>query len=467
MSRKKKIFNSVEVIDIGSKGQSIAKNDDGIILMVKNGVPGDIVDVETYKKKKNYFLGNIIKYHSYSKYRVDPVCDHFGTCGGCKWQNIIYKTQTELKENKIRHAFKKLSETIKINSIVKCEKKYNYRNKLEFSFTHNRWLTSKEIKSNNTKIERRGVGFHISGMWDKVVDINNCHLQSDPSNKIRLFIKDIAIKNEISFFNSRLKKGLLRNLMIRNTSLGEFMVVMQFYENNLEKITLILNNLKNTFNEIKSIYYVINDKENDSIYDRKLILHSGNKYITEKIEKLKFKIYPKSFFQTNINQTIILYEIVKKFADLNGNEIVYDLYSGLGTISQFLAKKAKKVIGIESVEEAVNSAKESAILNKINNVKFQTGDMKIIFTSNFIKKHRNPDVIITDPPRDGMHKDVIKEILKLKTKTIVYVSCNPATQLRDLEKLKEKYDILKVQPVDMFPHTDHVENVVLLRHKLI
>ena len=467
MSRKKKIFNSVEVIDIGSKGQSIAKNDDGIILMVKNGVPGDIVDVETYKKKKNYFLGNIIKYHSYSKYRVDPVCDHFGTCGGCKWQNIIYKTQTELKENKIRHAFKKLSETIKINSIVKCEKKYNYRNKLEFSFTHNRWLTSNEIKSDNNKIERRGVGFHISGMWDKVVDINNCHLQSDPSNKIRLFIKDIAIKNEISFFNSRLKKGLLRNLMIRNTSLGEFMVVMQFYENNLEKITLILNNLKNTFNEIKSIYYVINDKENDSIYDRKLILHSGNKYITEKIEKLKFKIYPKSFFQTNINQTIILYEIVKKFADLNGNEIVYDLYSGLGTISQFLAKKAKKVIGIESVEEAVNSAKESAILNKINNVKFQTGDMKTIFTSNFIKKHGNPDVIITDPPRDGMHKDVIKEILKLKTKTIVYVSCNPATQLRDLEKLKEKYDILKVQPVDMFPHTDHVENVVLLRHKLI
>lgn len=467
MSRKKKIFNSVELIDIGSKGQSIAKNDDGIILMVKNGVPGDIVDVETYKKKKNYFLGNIIKYHSYSKYRVDPVCDHFGTCGGCKWQNIIYKTQTELKENKIRHAFKKLSETIKINSIVKCEKKYNYRNKLEFSFTHNRWLTSNEIKSDNNKIERRGVGFHISGMWDKVVDINNCHLQSDPSNKIRLFIKDIAIKNEISFFNSRLKKGLLRNLMIRNTSLGEFMVVMQFYENNLEKITLILNNLKNTFNEIKSIYYVINDKENDSIYDRKLILHSGNKYITEKIEKLKFKIYPKSFFQTNINQTIILYEIVKKFADLNGNEIVYDLYSGLGTISQFLAKKAKKVIGIESVEEAVNSAKESAILNKINNVKFQTGDMKTIFTSNFIKKHGNPDVIITDPPRDGMHKDVIKEILKLKTKTIVYVSCNPATQLRDLEKLKEKYDILKVQPVDMFPHTDHVENVVLLRHKLI
>jgi len=467
MSRKKKIFNSVELIDIGSKGQSIAKNDDGIILMVKNGVPGDIVDVETYKKKKNYFLGNIIKYHSYSKYRVDPVCDHFGTCGGCKWQNIIYKTQTELKENKIRHAFKKLSETIKINSIVKCEKKYNYRNKLEFSFTHNRWLTSKEIKSYNTKIERRGVGFHISGMWDKVVDINNCHLQSDPSNKIRLFIKDIAIKNEISFFNSRLKKGLLRNLMIRNTSLGEFMVVMQFYENNLEKITLILNNLKNTFNEIKSIYYVINDKENDSIYDRKLILHSGNKYITEKIEKLKFKIYPKSFFQTNINQTIILYEIVKKFADLNGNEIVYDLYSGLGTISQFLAKKVKKVIGIESVEEAVNSAKESAILNKINNVEFQTGDMKTIFTSNFIKKHGNPDVIITDPPRDGMHKDVIKEILKLKTKTIVYVSCNPATQLRDLEKLKEKYDILKVQPVDMFPHTDHVENVVLLKHKLI
>ena len=304
-------------------------------------------------------------------------------------------------------------------------------------------------------------------MWDKIVDIKQCHLQEEPSNKIRIALKEFAKNNNISFYNSRLKKGLLRTVTIRSSSLNQFMVLVQFFENNEKDISLVMNFLKDSSKEIYSLLYCINNKENDSIYDREIILYDGKNYIEEKIKDLIFKIYPKSFFQTNINQTIILYKIVEKFADLNGSEIVYDLYSGLGTISQFLAKKAKKVIGIESIEEAVNSAKESAIVNNINNVKFQTGDMKTIFTSNFIKKNGNPDIIITDPPRDGMHKDVIKEILKLKTKTIVYVSCNPATQLRDLEKLNEKYAILKVQPVDMFPHTDHVENVVLLKHKLI
>lgn len=463
MSKKIKIFNSVEIIDIGSKGQSIAKNSEGIVIMLKNGVPGDIVDIKTYKKKKKYFLGNITKYHSYSKLRVEPKCEHFGTCGGCKWQNMIYDSQTQFKENKIRHSFKKIFNSIEVNPIIKCNEEYFYRNKLEFSFTENRWLTNQEISSNKKGIERRGIGFHISGMWDKVVDINNCHLQSDPSNKIRLSIKEYAINNNFSFYNSRSKQGLLRNLTIRNTSLNEFMVIIQFFEKKTEKIKSILNHLKISFPEIKSIQYVINNKENDSIYDRDIKLFYGEKFITEIIDKLNFKIYPKSFFQTNINQTTKLYKTVKKLANLKGNEIVYDLYSGLGTISQFISKNAKKVIGIESIKEAVKSAKETAIENKINNVEFEVGDIKNIFTSKFVQKHGNPDLIITDPPRDGMHKDVIKEILKLETNLIIYVSCNPSTQLRDLEKLQEKYTIKKIQPVDMFPHTDHVENVVLLK----
>ena len=463
MSKKIKIFNSVEIIDIGSKGQSIAKNSEGIVIMLKNGVPGDIVDIKTYKKKKKYFLGNITKYHSYSKLRVEPKCEHFGTCGGCKWQNMIYDSQTQFKENKIRHSFKKIFNSIEVNPIIKCNEEYFYRNKLEFSFTENRWLTNQEISSNKKGIERRGIGFHISGMWDKVVDINNCHLQSDPSNKIRLSIKEYAINNNFSFYNSRSKQGLLRNLMIRNTSLNEFMVIIQFFEKKTEKIKSILNHLKISFPEIKSIQYVINNKENDSIYDRDIKLFYGEKFITEIIDKLNFKIYPKSFFQTNINQTTKLYKTVKKLANLKGNEIVYDLYSGLGTISQFISKNAKKVIGIESIKEAVKSAKETAIENKINNVEFEVGDIKNIFTSKFVQKHGNPDLIITDPPRNGMHKDVIKEILKLETNLIIYVSCNPSTQLRDLEILQEKYTIKKIQPVDMFPHTDHVENVVLLK----
>ena len=464
MGSKRKNFSSIELVDIGSKGQSIGKSDEGIVLMVKNGVPGDIVDIETFRKKKKYFLGNITKYHSYSKYRTDPKCEHFGTCGGCKWQNMIYDSQTKLKENKIRHSFKNLCDT-KVEPIVKCNEEYFYRNKLEFSFTENRWLTNKEISSENKQIERRGVGFHISGMWDKVVDINNCHLQSEPSNKIRISVKEFAINNGISFYNSRLKKGMLRNLVIRNTSLNEFMVVIQFFQNDVEEIHLILNHLKNSFIEITSLHYIINNKENDSIYDRDIHLFYGNKYITESIGDLKFKINPKSFFQTNINQTIKLYDMVKNLANLKGDEIVFDLYSGLGTISQFIAKKAKKVIGIESINEAVISAKESAIENKVNNVDFVVGDMKKIFNPLFISKYGNPDLIITDPPRDGMHKDVIKEILKLKTKKIIYVSCNPSTQYRDLELLKEKYKIIKIQPVDMFPQTDHVENIVLLSYK--
>ena len=462
---KNKIFSSVKIFDLGSKGQSIAKSDQGIVLMVKNGVPGDIVDIKTYRKKKNYFLGNIIKYHSFSKDRIEPICKHFGLCGGCKLQNISYDTQTKLKEDKIKYSISRIFNDVIINPIIKCENKFFYRNKLEFSFTENKWLTESEIKNTNDKIDRRGIGFHKAGMWDKIVDIEKCHLQSEPSNKIRLSLKQFAIENNISFYNTRLKKGLLRTLTIRNSSMNQFMVLVQFFENDKNNIELVMQFLKESFDEIHSLLYTVNDKENDSIYDREIKLFYGKNYIEEKINSLIFKIYPKSFFQTNIQQTLKLYGIIQDYAKIKKNEIVYDLYSGLGTISQFVAKQSKKVVGVESVEEAVISATNSAKENKIDNVVFEFGDMKKVFTNDFILKHGKPDVIITDPPREGMHKDVIKEILKLNTTKIVYVSCNPSTQCRDLELLKEKYNIIKVQPIDMFPHTDHVENIVLLELK--
>lgn len=462
---KNKLFESVEIFDIGSRGQTIAKTDKGIVLMVKNGVPGDIVDIKTYRKKKNYYLGNIVNYHSYSKFRVDPKCEHFGLCGGCKLQNISYNYQTKLKEDKIKHSLNKIFQNVNINPILKCKDQFNYRNKLEFSFTDNKWLTNDEIKKKNNDIDRRGIGFHKAGMWDKVVDIKKCHLQKEPSNKIRIALKEFAKKNNISFYNTRLKKGLLRTVTIRSSSLNQFMVLVQFFENNKKDISLVMNFLKDSFKEIYSLLYCINNKENDSIYDREIILYNGKNYIEEKIKDLIFKIYPKSFFQTNIKQTLKLYKIIHEFSDLKGDEVVYDLYSGLGTITQFIAKDAKKVIGIESVEEAVISAKNSAKENNITNVDFEAGDMKKLFSSEFISRHGICDLIITDPPRDGMHKDVIKEIIKLKTPKIVYVSCNPSTQCRDLELLKDTYDITKVQPVDMFPHTDHVENIVLLELK--
>jgi len=462
---KNKLFESVEIFDIGSRGQTIAKSDEGIVLMVKNGVPGDIVDIKTYRKKKNYYLGNIVNYHSYSKFRVDPKCEHFGLCGGCKLQNISYDYQTKLKEDKIKHSLNKIFQNVNINPILKCKDQFNYRNKLEFSFTDNKWLTNDEIKKKNNDIDRRGIGFHKAGMWDKVVDIKKCHLQEEPSNKIRIALKEFAKKNNISFYNTRLKKGLLRTVTIRSSSLNQFMVLVQFFENNKKDISLVMNFLKDSFKEIYSLLYCINNKENDSIYDREIILYNCKNYIEEKIKDLIFKIYPKSFFQTNIKQTLKLYKIIHEFSDLKGDEVVYDLYSGLGTITQFIAKDAKKVIGIESVEEAVISAKNSAKENNISNVDFEAGDMKKLFSSEFISRHGICDLIITDPPRDGMHKDVIKEIIKLKTPKIVYVSCNPSTQCRDLELLKDSYDITKVQPVDMFPHTDHVENIVLLELK--
>lgn len=463
MKKKRVIFKNVNVLDIGSKGLSICKTKEDVIVMVKNGVPGDIVDIETYKRRKNYFLGNIIKYHSFSKSRTNPKCSHFGLCGGCGWQNMLYKSQTKYKELKIKHLFKNIFNIDKINPIVNCDENFYYRNKLEFSFTDNRWLTENEIKSGENKIDRLGIGFHLSGKWNKVIDIEKCYLQNDLSNKIRLSLKKFSKTNNITFYNSKFNNGLLRSLMIRNSSLNEFMVVLQFCENKFEEINRVMTHLKLSFKEITSLQYIINNKKNDSIYDQKIHLFNGKEYINEKIKNLNFKIYPKSFFQTNIKQTVVLYEIVKKLCDFKGKEIVYDLYSGLGTISQFISSKVKKVIGIESIYDAVESAKKSAIENCIDNAEFVVGDMKNIFNEKFIQKYGKADLIITDPPRDGMHKNVINELLKLETPKIIYISCNPSTQHRDLEMLNCKYKILSVQPVDMFPHTNHVENIVLLK----
>lgn len=463
--RKKKFFEKVKVSDLGSKGNSICKTDDGQVLIVKNGVPGDVVDVITYKKRKNYFLGNIKNFHELSKDRIQPKCTHFGVCGGCKWQNINYDAQVKFKENKIRHLFKPFGVDDKFDSIIKVENQFHYRNKVEFSFTDNRWLTNNEINSTVKIKEKRGLGFHLAGMWNKVVDIDKCFLQSDPSNKIRNSLKIFAINNNISFYNPKHHSGTLRTMMIRNNNVGEFMVVVQFFENNKSIIDLTMNFLKNSFKEIKSLNYIINKKVNDSIYDQKIINYSGEKNIIEKINNLRFKINPKSFFQTNTDQTLNLYKVVRKFAKLTGNELVYDLYCGLGTISQFLADNSKKIIGIESVEDAIYSARKSVSANKINNIEFVVGDMRKVLNDELFTKFGRPDLLITDPPRDGMHKDVIKQILKILPKKIIYVSCNPSTQKRDLDLLLNHYKISKIQPVDMFPHTDHVENVVLLKLK--
>lgn len=466
---KRQVFENVEVIDAGAKGKTIGKAPDGRVIFLTNTVPGDVVDVQTTKKRKAYFEGVATKFHSLSDKRTKPECEHFGVCGGCKWQDMGYEHQLFYKQKEVENNLKRIGhlELPEIMPIKGSEKKYFYRNKMEFSFSDSRWLTLEEIQSDNQIIDKNALGFHIPGMWDKILDINKCHLQEDPSNAIRLETKAFATKNNITFFNPRNQYGMLRTLMIRTSSIGEIMVLVQFYENEETKRLLLLEHLKTIFPEITSLLYVINPKQNDTIYDQEIRCYHGRDHIFEEMEGLKFKINAKSFYQTNSNQAYELYKITRSFAGLTGNELVYDLYTGTGTIAQFVAKNAKKVIGIESVPEAILDAKSNAENNKISNVDFYVGDMKNVFNEAFINTHGMPDVIITDPPRDGMHKDVVQQILNIAPQKVVYVSCNSATQARDLELMKTLYDVTKVQPVDMFPQTHHVENVVLLEKKTI
>tara|TARA_R110002167_G_scaffold50143_3_gene146303 strand:+ start:1794 stop:3203 length:1410 start_codon:yes stop_codon:yes gene_type:complete len=462
--KSRQTFEKVEVVDAGANGKTIGKAPDGRVIFLTNTVPGDIVDVMTTKKRKAYFEGVATNFHTLSNKRTTPVCQHFGTCGGCKWQDMGYEHQLYYKQKEVENNLKRIGhlELPETSPIIGSKKQYFYRNKMEFSFSNSRWMTLEEIRSPEEITDKDALGFHIPGMWDKILDIEKCHLQQDPSNAIRTEIKDYAIRNGLSFFNPKNQYGLLRTLMIRTASTGEVMVLIQFFEDDLEKRTSLLDHVATRFPEITSLLYVINQKQNDTIYDQTIFCHAGRDHIFEEMEGLRFKINAKSFYQTNSEQAYELYKITRDFAGLTGNELVYDLYTGTGTIAQFIAKNAKKVVGIESVPDAISAAKENAERNGLYNVDFFVGDMKNVFNAEFIAQNGSPDIIITDPPRDGMHKDVVAQILAIAPQKVVYVSCNSATQARDLEWMKEKYKVSKVQPVDMFPQTHHVENVVLL-----
>ncbi len=471
MGRKnteKAVFSHIKILDAGAKGVSVAKAADGKVIFVSNVVPGDVVDVQTFKKRKAYYEGKAVRFHEFSEHRVEPVCEHFGVCGGCKWQNMAYSQQLFYKNNEVFNNLKRIGkvELPDFEPILGSEKQFFYRNKMEFSFSDSRWLTEDEIESAETLTERNALGFHIPKMWDKILDIRKCHLQEDPSNAIRNSVKNFAIENGLTFFNARNHTGLLRTLMIRTASTGELMVLVQFFENDMEKRNLLMEFLATTFPEITSLQYVVNEKANDTLYDQKIELYKGRDFILEEMEGLKFSINAKSFYQTNSEQAYELYKITRDFAGLTGNELVYDLYTGTGTIAQFVSIGAKKVIGVESVPEAIVDAKANAERNSITNCEFYVGDMKVVFNQDFINTHGKPDVIITDPPRDGMHKDVIEQILSIAPEKIVYVSCNSATQARDLALMDEMYQVTRVRPVDMFPQTHHVENVVLLEKRV-
>ena len=461
------VFDHIKVLDAGAKGVSVAKAPDGKVIFIPNVVPGDVVDVQTFKKRKAYYEGKAVKFHEYSEHRVEPVCEHFGVCGGCKWQNMKYSQQLYYKQNEVLNHLLRIGkiELPEFEPILGSEKQFFYRNKMEFSFSNSRWLTEKEIDSTEDLGNRNALGFHIPKMWDKILDINKCHLQEDPSNAIRNAIRAFANEKNLTFFNPRNHEGLLRTLMIRTASTGEIMVLVQFFENDKIGRELLLDHIYEKFPQITSLQYVVNNKANDTLYDQNIKLYKGRDYILEEMEGLKFSINAKSFYQTNSDQAYELYKITRDFAGLNGNEIVYDLYTGTGTIAQFVSKNAKKVIGVESVPEAIVDAKVNAVRNSITNCEFYVGDMKVVFNESFIAQHGKPDVIITDPPRDGMHKDVIEQILKIEPSKIVYVSCNSATQARDLALMDEKYKVTRVRPVDMFPQTHHVENVVLLEKR--
>ncbi len=471
MGRKqtnKVIFENVTVLDAGAKGVSVAKAPEGQVIFLPNVVPGDVVDVQTLKKRKSYFEGKAIKFHSYSDYRTEPVCQHFGACGGCKWQNMTYERQLFYKNQEVYNNLKRIGkiELPDFEPILGSEKQFFYRNKMEFGFSDTRWLNDIEIKSEDQSLSKQpALGFHIPRMWDKILDIEKCHLQEDPSNAIRNEIKRFATENGMTFFNARNHAGLLRTLMIRTASTGEIMVLIQFFEDDKVARELLMNHIDATFPGITSLQYVINSKANDTLYDQDIKLFKGRDYILEQMEGLQFSINAKSFYQTNSDQAYELYKITREFAGLTGNELVYDLYTGTGTIAQFVSKKAKKVIGVEAVPEAIADAKENAKRNAITNCEFYVGDMKNVFNDAFIAQHGQPDVVITDPPRDGMHKDVVEQLLKIGADKIVYVSCNSATQARDLALMDEMYKVTRVRPVDMFPQTHHVENVVLLEKR--
>ncbi|MCF0244022.1 MAG: 23S rRNA (uracil(1939)-C(5))-methyltransferase RlmD [Bacteroidaceae bacterium] len=474
MKKPLPLLEAVEITDYAAEGKSLARimygnsniDDNGVqhplVLFVPWTVPGDIVDVQVRRKKNSFLEGEAVRFVKYSERRRQPKCQHFGICGGCKWQMIPYDEQLRMKHKQVSDQLQRIGKIAlpEIQPVLGSVKEFEYRNKLEFSCSNKRWLTLDEVRSGVTYDNMNAVGFHITGAFDKIYPIERCHLMDDLQNRIRNFIRDYANEHNISFFDVRAQEGLLRDMMIRNSNSGEWMLLIQF--NSTEAHKPLLEAIHCRFPEITSLLWVNNQKCNDTFGDLPVHVYYGNDHIIELMEDLRFKVGPKSFYQTNTEQALELYKVARSFAELTGEELVYDLYTGTGTIANFVAKKAKHVIGIEYVPEAIEDAKINSEINHIDNTEFYAGDMKDILTDEFVKHHGQPDVIITDPPRAGMHQDVINVILNAKPKRIVYVSCNPATQARDLQLLDADYKVAKVQPVDMFPHTPHVENVVQL-----
>ena len=464
--RRKQILEDVTILDIADKGQAIGRVNE-MVVFVKGVVPGDVCDIQIKKKRKNYAEGFVTKIKELSPIRIEAKCKYFGVCGGCKWQNLSYEKQLEFKNKQVGDALQRIGK-VQVDAfepILGSANVFHYRNKLEFSFSHRRWLTQEEVDSGQVFDDVPSLGFHVPGRWDKVLDVKECHLMAEPSNGIRNRVREIALANGFSYYNLNEQTGFLRNLIVRSTMTNEWMVILSVAEDRPNDIKLILDTLVAEFPQLTSVLYVINDKPNDTIADLDIQVHCGNDHIMEEMEGLKFRVGPKSFYQTNGPQAYELYKITRDFAALTGEEVVYDLYTGTGTIAQFVAKQAKKVVGIEYVEPAIIDAKLNAELNGIANTRFYAGDMKDVFTKELVEKEGRPDVVITDPPRAGMHGNVIARLNELLPDRIVYVSCNPATQARDIQLLSENYEVKKVRPVDMFPHTHHVESVVLLERK--
>lgn len=468
MGKKKQeiILEDIVIEAVAAEGKALA-HVDGAVVFVQFAVPGDVVDIKVTKKKKNYMEGFILRMKKPSEHRLEPFCSHFGVCGGCKWQPLPYEMQLQAKQQQVYDQLVRIGhlDVPAISPIVGSDEVMYYRNKLEFTFSQRRWIFEDEDPEALTDKQKCGLGFHVGRFFDKVLDIDHCYLQSSPSNEIRNFIRSYALEHDLAFFNIREHSGFLRNMFVRSTEKGEIMLIVCFYHEDAEARTSLLDAVAEAFPQIVSLYYVINGKANDSIADQNCILYKGQEAIYEYMEGLKFKIGPKSFYQTNTKQAYKLYSIAREYAALTGSEVVYDLYTGTGTIAQFVSSQAAKVIGIEYVPEAIADAEINAAANGIANCDFYAGDMKDVLTDDFVQKHGRPDVIILDPPRAGIHPDVARVILNAAPERMVYVSCNPASQARDLEILCKDYVITAVCPVDMFPQTHHVENVVALKRK--
>jgi 23S rRNA (uracil1939-C5)-methyltransferase len=466
VGRKKEmpLLENVMITDIGAEGNALARVNN-LVVFVPMLIPGDVVDVKITRKRKKYLEGRVIRFHKYSEDRIEPRCRHFGICGGCKWQHLPYNLQLRFKEKQVRDNLTRIgkAELPDISPIIGSDDIFLYRNKLEYTFSNKRWLTKEEVESSTEFEKENALGFHIPGLFDKVLDIKECHLQPEPSNQIRNAVREYALTNNLEFFDLKEQKGFLRNLVIRNSLDGKVMVITVFFHEDIEKREGLLDYLATEFPQITSLMYVINSKRNDSLNDQNPILYNGENHLVEEMNGLKFRIGPKSFYQTNTKQALNLYNVARNFAGLTGKEVVYDLYTGTGTIANFIAGFANKVVGIEYVEDAVEDAKINSEINNIKNTFFIAGDMRDVLSEKFLKDNGKPDVIITDPPRAGMHEDVVKIIAAAGADRIVYVSCNPSTQSRDISMLSENYHVASVQPVDMFPHTHHVENIVLLK----